>query len=174
MKKISLVLGILIALMCEISLLFINVIPKPLNIENEILAFEPIIYSKDISLEELIDSFNKILEKNSLEKVDLDYLTVIDNTYYIGLFQDIILFITPNDDNYVYQNGIIIDEDTNNFPLALIYYNFLIEANNDFLIDVMDLVDLVLEGELVDDNNGLLLGAISDDNEINLFIERKY
>ena len=175
MKKISFILGIMIALMCEGALILINFIPKPLNTNNDSLAMEQVIYSKEITIDSLIKKYDEKLELNNFEKMNLEYLTIIDNTYYIGLFQDVILFITPTDlSNCVYQTGIIVDEDTNNFDLALLYYQLLIEANNEFIFNSQELVNLVVEGKLVSRNNGLILGYINDNYEINFFIERKY
>lgn len=179
MKKISIILGVIIALLCELLIIFINFIPKPYNEENEVLALEKVIYRKLITPDSLVRKYNKVLKKNNFNEIDLEYLTVIDDTYYIGLYQDIILFITPleyNDFNndIVYQTGIIIDSETDNLELAKLYYEYLIESNNEYIFNANELVQLVVNGDLVERNNGLILASIVSDGEINLFIERKY
>lgn len=179
MKKLSVVLGIIIALMCEMSILFIKFIPKPLPLTTDVYALEKVIYRPMITINNLINKYKRILVKNDLNEIDLEYLTVIDDTYYVGLYQDIILFITPFEYNslnndLVYQTGIIINEETDNFELAIRYYQYLIEANNEFIFNANELVERVIDGDLVKENNGLILASIVNDGEINLFIERKY
>lgn len=179
MKKISIFIGVIIALMCELSIAFINFIPKPLEENGGVLLLKKVIYREMITVNSLLKKFDNVLIENNLGKIDLEYLTVIDDTYYIGLFQDIILFISPLEYNninedIVYQTGIIVDEDTVNLELALLYYEYLIKANNEFVFNANELVNLVVEGNLVEENNGLILGAVNDNYEINLFIERKY
>lgn len=132
-----------------------------------------------ISCERLIDKFNNILLQNDLEVVDLEFLTSIDDTYYVGLYQDVILFITPHehnnlDEDIVYQCGIIFDSDTLNLDLAKKYYQYLIEANNEYIFDAHILVNNVLDGDLIERNNGVILASVENEGEVNLFIERKY
>jgi len=179
MNKTEIFLGVLVALMCEFLIIFVNVIPKESVKVEETFALKKVTYRKMITPNSLVKKYNEILVKNNLKEIDLEFLTVIDDTYYIGLYQDIILFITPlecNDfsDDIVYQTGIIVDEETNNFELAQLYYEYLIESNNEYIFNANELVNLVINGELIENNNGLILGAIVSDGEINLFIERKY
>ena len=153
---------------------------KQIKVDNkEVYTLKKAVYRKLITPESLIKKYNKVLLENNMNEINLEYLTNIDNTYYIGLYQDIILFVTPHECNdiktdIVYQTGIIIDEETNNLDLAKLYYEYLIQANNEFIFNANELVQMVVDGNLVEKNNGLILASIINDGEINLFIERKY
>ena len=176
--KILIIIGVFIMLVYELAIFGVICMPKKFN--NNLIAYENTVYSEMITVKELIDSFNKELLNNNKNEINLEYLTVVDNTYYIGLFQDIILFITPInmkniEEDIVYQMGIIIDNDSFNYDLALLYYRILAIANNEFLFDISYIINEVVTTEkTIDQNNGLLFTKISDSNDINFVIERKY
>ena len=185
MKKGNIIFGVLMTIILELLIITITVNPETFeNKMDNTDSLKKVVYRKLITVESLINKFDNILIQNELDEINLDYLSLINQTYYVGLFQDIIFFITPLEDSetslgdrtndIVYQTGIIVPENTDNFALALLYYQYLIEANNEFIFDANQLVKLVVEGNLVERNNGLILGGLTDNNEINLFIERKY
>lgn len=178
MRKSSIFFGVIVALICELSIMFIKLTPKPLPNNGDLMVYSEDIILEDITCNELINKYNNLLKENDLFQIDLNYLTVVDGTYYVGLFQDILLFITPVEcediaSDFVYQAGIILDEDTNNFDLAVSYYKHLITANNEFIGNHEELIDILLKDDAVSKNNGLILGKVIDNNEINLFMERK-
>lgn len=180
-EKVLIFIGVLLVFSVELCIFTIMFVPsanatnwKLNNIE------EPAIYLKPMTVDELITSYQNKLALNELGVINLDYLTVKNDTYYIGLFQDIILFVTPVamkevSEDIIYQTGIIIDQGSDNYDLALDYYKCLIAVNNEFIYDVDILIDEIIEesNQTIDKNNGLLLANITDEYEINFVVERK-
>ena len=180
-ERLLIFIGVLVVLICELALFTITFVPRALAQNNLVMNLEePIIYREKMKIEQLIGVFQETLAVDNLGTINLDYLTVKNNTYYIGLFQDIIFFVTPLEiddlkEDIVYQTGIIIDQGSDNYELAISYYQRLVQINNEFIYDVDNLVQEVLESDnYIDKNNGLLLAKISDEYEINFVIERKY
>jgi len=174
-------IGVFFLLYCELCIFGSYFIPSFINQKKEnIINNSEIVYLKSISVKEMLNEYQEKLESSSLVNINMEYLTLRDDTYYVGIYQDIILFVTPInlkniENDVVYQLGIIIDKDSSNYELAKNYYRYLIEVNNEFIYNVEDLVNETLnnDGEIVDQNNGLKLVNIDSEYEINFVIERK-
>lgn len=174
MKKLCMIISVATMLMCELAIFIINVIPKSFTLEDN-FAYTDVLYSEQLDHETLLENYNNLLDKNNLPSLNLMYLTLVDETYYLGLYQDLILFITSNEAGYVCQSGIIYLEDSSNIDIALNYYKYLIEANNNDKNTLYNdyFLKSVMNDNLVFDN-GLNLVAIKSDGEVNLVIERVY
>lgn len=182
-EKYFIILGVLIALIFELSFLVSAFLPKALakEIESDDILEEIIIYREPIFVNDMYNLLNDMFLQNNLKTINLDYLSIKDETYYVGLYQDIILFISPitlnnTMEDIVYQMGIIYDNESLNYELALSYYECILKVNNEFIYDYDALIKdvLIKENSLVDQNNGLLLSKIVNEYETNLVLERKY
>lgn len=180
-EKLFIFLGVMFVLIIELSMLTIAFMPKVFaKNSDESNQVERIIYRENISVKNLLNDYQTKFQGANLHLIDLEYLTVLEDTYYIGLFQDVILFITPLEmsgdinNDIVLQTGIIMDKESNNQELGLHYYKEMIEVNNQFIYNINELLDAIDVYEIVDQNNGLLLAKVTNNYESSYVIERKY
>lgn len=180
-EKLFIFFGVVFTLFFEFLFLSLIMIPKTLAKNNEVEEIVPIIYQDKLLVKDLLNKFNEKIKLNNLYEINKEFLTERNGTYYVGLFQDVLLFISPLelnnlDSDIVYQTGIIIGNDSQNFDLALKYFKCLVEVNENHVYYLDLLVEEAInnKGEFIDDNNGLLLAYLEDDFEINFILERKY
>ena len=91
-EKVFILIGVLFVLMCEFLMLAYTFAPKVLAADYKVE--EVIVYRDEITVNELIEDLNNNLLDNELYPIDEEFLTIIDNTYYFGLYQDIVLFLS--------------------------------------------------------------------------------
>ena len=174
-NRMFLIIGTILLSCVNIVLLYNFFLPRDVVASNNTNYNDRTIYLPKIKAYDTLLKFIDIVNNNEeLYPCDRSFLTKEDDTYYLGIYQDILLFITMNDDN-IYQMGLILDGDSPNLDIACKYFEIIINLNNEFIFPLDDYIDKIMDNpnKTIDLNNGLLGSYIIDIDEINLVIERK-
>ncbi len=116
-------------------------------------------YVEKENIHTLIAKFNTEIMDNGLEyPASDDYLTIQDDTYWYGLYDDVYCYIVPEkftedkEEDIASMMSIYYPKNSSNEKLALEYVRHLIKANNSNLTST-DIDNLIKEAKAISKNN---------------------
>lgn len=145
-------------------------------------------YVKEETVTSSVSNFNtKITDSNLEYSLSDEYFSIENNAYYYGLFEDIVLCITPleftenKDSDIVSKLSIYYDKNSNNEDLALKYITDLILSNSNKILTneeintfMSDSKNMSEKDKYASNGSGLKLYYIEDENRIQYTIVRNY
>lgn len=155
--------------------------------QEERITEKDINYSKEITIKELISSFNTELQNRKLKYLlNNEYMKEDNNTYYYGIYDDIGFYVIPvnytgnQEKDIVKTTSIFYPSQSKNKELAYNYVNTLLKVNlNNISED--DIKTLLFKAQedsknnkALDEKNGIFISYNEKENNIFYIITRNY